>query len=106
MTFAEIIVIITAIITVLTKMEEIMNKGQLVEAVAKKADLTKKDATNAVNATIEAIKKNVKKGVTLVGFGSFRVVKRKARTGRNPQTGEKIRIKAKNVVKFRPGKWS
>ena len=83
-----------------------MNKAQLIEAVAKKADLSKKDAANAVNTTIDAIKKNVKKRVTLVGFGTFKVVKRKARTGRNPQTGEKIRIKAKNVVKFKAGKWS
>lgn len=83
-----------------------MNKGQLIEAVAKKAGLSKKDATNAVNAMIDTIKKNVKKGVTLVGFGTFKTVKRKARTGRNPQTGEAIKIKAKNVVKFKPGKWS
>jgi len=81
-----------------------MNKARLIEAVAKKVNLSKKDATNAVNATIEAIKKNVKKGVTLVGFGTFKTVKRKARTGRNPQTGEKIRIGAKNVVKFKAGK--
>jgi len=83
-----------------------MNKGQLTAEVAKKAGLSKKDATNAVNATIDAIKKNAKKGVTLVGFGTFKIVKRKARTGINPQTGEKIRIGAKNVVKFKPGKWS
>jgi len=83
-----------------------MNKGQLIAEVAKKSNLSKKDASNAVNATIEDIKKNVKKGVTLVGFGTFKVVKRKARAGRNPQTGEKIRIKAKNVVRFKPGKWS
>jgi len=81
-----------------------MNKAQLISEVAKKANLSKKDAGNAVNATIDAIKKNVKKGVTLVGFGTFKVIRRKARTGRNPQTGEKIRIKAKNVVKFKPGK--
>ncbi len=81
-----------------------MNKAQLISEVAKKANLSKKDAANAVNATIDAIKKNVKKGVTLVGFGTFKVIRRKARTGRNPQTGEKIRIKAKNVVKFKPGK--
>ena len=72
----------------------------------KESKLSKKDAANAVSAAIETIKKNVKKGVTLVGFGTFKIVKRKARTGRNPQTGEKIRIKAKNVVKFKPGKWS
>ena len=81
-----------------------MNKAQLVSEVSKKTGLSKKDATNAVNATIDAIKKNVKRGVTLIGFGTFKIVKRKARTGRNPQTGEKIRIKAKNVVKFKAGK--
>ena len=81
-----------------------MNKSQLISEVAKKANLSKKDAGNAVSATIDAIKKNVKKGVTLVGFGTFKVIRRKARTGRNPQTGEKIRIKAKNVVKFKAGK--
>ncbi len=83
-----------------------MNKGQLIAEVAKKTNMSKKDSANAVNAAIEAIKKNVKKGVTLVGFGTFKVVRRKARTGRNPQTGEKIRIGAKNVVKFKSGKWS
>jgi len=83
-----------------------MNKGQLIAEVAKKTNLSKKDAASTVNATIEAIKKNVKKGVTLVGFGTFKVVRRKARTGRNPQTGEEIKIKAKNVVKFKSGKWS
>lgn len=81
-----------------------MNKSQLIAEVTKKAGLSKKDAGNAVNVTIETIKKNVKKGVTLVGFGTFKVVRRKARIGRNPQTGEKIKIKAKNVVKFKPGK--
>jgi len=81
-----------------------MNKGELVAAVAKKADLTKKDAASAVNATLDAIRKNVKKGVTLVGFGTFKVVRRKARIGRNPQTGAKLRIAAKNVVKFKAGK--
>ena len=83
-----------------------MNKGQLIAEVAKKTNLSKKDAASTVNATIEAIKKNVKKGVTLVGFGTFKVVRRKARTGRNPQTGEEIKIKAKNVVKFKSGKWN
>ena len=81
-----------------------MNKAQLIEAVAKQTKLSKKDAANAVNATIETIKKNVSKRVTLVGFGTFKTARRKARTGRNPQTGEKIRIGAKKVVKFKPGK--
>jgi DNA-binding protein HU-beta len=81
-----------------------MNKGELIEAVAKATKLSKKDSTNAVNSTLEIIKKNAKKGVLLVGFGSFSVTRRKARDGRNPQTGDKIRIKARNVVRFKPGK--
>ena len=81
-----------------------MNKGELIDAVAKKVGLTKKDATDAVNAVLDTIQGNVKKGVLLVGFGSFGVSKRKARTGRNPQTGEAIKIKARNVVKFKAGK--
>ena len=83
-----------------------MNKAQLIDEVAKKSGLSKKDAKGAVEATIETIKKNIKKGVTLVGFGTFKIVRRKARIGRNPQTGEKIKIKAKTVVKFKPGKWA
>lgn len=83
-----------------------MNKAELIEAVAKMTQLSKKDATNAVNATIGTIKKETKKtdGVSIVGFGSFNTVKRKARMGRNPQTGEKITIKASKSVRFRPGK--
>ena len=82
-----------------------MNKAQLIAAVAKQSGLSKKDAKGALEAMVAAIKKNVNKGVTLVGFGSFKTVRRKARTGRNPRTGEKIKIKAKSVVKFKPGKW-
>ncbi len=82
-----------------------MNKAQLIDAVAKQSGLSKKDAKGALEAIVAAIKKNVNKGVTLVGFGSFKTVRRKARTGRNPRTGAKIKIKAKTVVKFRPGKW-
>lgn len=82
-----------------------MNKADLIEAVAKTCQLSKKDAMNAVNATFGTIKKETKKsGISIVGFGSFNTVKRKARTGRNPQTGEKINIKASKSVKFRPGK--
>ncbi len=82
-----------------------MNKADLIEAVAKTCQLSKKDATNAVNATIGTIKKETKKsGISIVGFGSFNTVKRKARQGRNPQTGEKITIKASKSVRFRPGK--
>ena len=81
-----------------------MNKGDLVEAVAKETGLTKKDAGNAVNAVLDLIKKNTKKGVQIVGFGSFATVRRKKRKGRNPQTGEVIEIKASTSIKFRPGK--
>jgi DNA-binding protein HU-beta len=83
-----------------------MNKAELIEAVAKATQLSKKDAMNAVNATITTIKKETKKanGVTIVGFGSFNTVKRKARVGRNPRTGAKIAIKASKTVRFRPGK--
>ena len=82
-----------------------MNKAELIELVAKKTDLTKKDAGLAVDATLEAIKKGTKKGgVSLAGFGSFVVSHRKARTGRNPQTGDAIKIKASRTVRFRPGK--
>ena len=82
-----------------------MNKAELIEAVAKKTDLTKKDAGLAVDATLDAIKKGTKKGgVSIAGFGSFSVSSRKARMGRNPQTGEEIKIKASKSVRFRPGK--
>ena len=82
-----------------------MNKSDLIEAVSKVTS-TKKEATAAVEAIIEAITKALKKKqtVTLPGFGTFTVVKRKARKGRNPQTGEEIKIPAKKVPVFRPGK--
>jgi nucleoid DNA-binding protein len=82
-----------------------MNKAELIEYVAKQTDTTKRSAEDAVNATLEGIKKNVKKGgVQIVGFGSFTVASRKGRMGRNPQTGEPIKIKPSKTVKFRPGK--
>ena len=83
-----------------------MNKTELIDAVAKSAGLSKKDATNAVNALTETITKTLKKKdkVQLVGFGTFEVGKRAARTGRNPQTGAEIKIKAAKVPKFKPGK--
>jgi DNA-binding protein HU-beta len=83
-----------------------MNKAQLIEAIAHNASLTKVDAENALNSAIDMIKKSVKKGddVTLVGFGTFTKAKRKARTGRNPQTGKEIKIPAMSVPKFRAGK--
>jgi nucleoid DNA-binding protein len=82
-----------------------MNKQELIETVAKKTQLTKKDASAAVDATLDAIKRGTKRGgVTLAGFGSFNVSNRKARMGRNPKTGEEIKIKASKSVRFRPGK--
>ena len=80
-----------------------MNKKELIAVVATKADVTKKDAEAVVNAFVEAVTAELKKGekVQLVGFGTFEVSKRKARTGRNPQSGENIKIKA---PKFKAGK--
>jgi DNA-binding protein HU-beta len=82
-----------------------MNKGQLVDAIAGEAGLSKKDAGAALEATLAAVQKALKKGdkVSLIGFGTFSVQKRAARTGINPATGEKIKIKAKKVVKFKAG---
>jgi len=82
-----------------------MNKGELIEAIAKGASLSKKDAGAALDTTLTTIQKTLKKGdkVTLIGFGTFSITKRAARTGINPRTGEKIKIKAKKVVKFKAG---
>lgn len=82
------------------------NKSDLIEAIAKSADISKAAAGRALDATIESIKKSLKKGelVSLVGFGTFYVGKRAARTGRNPRTGATIKIKAAKVPKFRAGK--
>ena len=82
-----------------------MHKADLIEDVAKVTS-SKKEAEEAVGAVLTAIKKALKKGdtVTLVGFGTFGVSKRKARTGRNPQTGEAIKISAKKVPVFKAGK--
>ena len=80
-----------------------MNKGELIEAVAKDLKTSKAEADRAVNSVLNTIKKNTKKGVQLIGFGSFTVVKRKARKGRNPKTGEEIKIKASKNVKFKAG---
>ncbi|WP_353683398.1 HU family DNA-binding protein [Thermodesulfovibrio sp. 3907-1M] len=83
-----------------------MTKAELVSKIAGKAELTKAEAAKALDATIEAIKEALKKGdkVTLVGFGSFYVSKRKARKGRNPRTGQEIKIPATKVPKFTAGK--
>lgn len=82
-----------------------MNKAELIEAVAK-VTCTKAEAGAAVSAVFDSIAKALKKGdsVTLVGFGTFSVKKRKARIGRNPQTGKEIKIAAKKVPAFKPGK--
>lgn len=82
-----------------------MNKAELVEAMASGSKLTKADAGRALDSMIEAVAKGLKKGdrISLVGFGSFSVAKRAARTGRNPQTGKEIKIAAKKVVKFKAG---
>jgi DNA-binding protein HU-beta len=83
-----------------------MNKTELIEAIAAEADISKASAGRALDAAMEAVTKALKKGdmVTLVGFGSFYVGKRAARSGRNPRTGESITIKAAKVPKFRAGK--
>jgi nucleoid DNA-binding protein len=82
-----------------------VNKGDLVNEVAKVVS-AKKEAQAAVDCVLDTITKTLKKKgeVALVGFGTFKVSKRKARTGRNPRTGEEIKIKAQNVPKFTPGK--
>ncbi|MEO6984223.1 MAG: HU family DNA-binding protein [Paralcaligenes sp.] len=84
-----------------------MNKTELIEHISTKADLSKADAGRALDAFIGAVKATLKKKggtVTLVGFGTFAVSERAARTGRNPRTGEAIKIKKAKVPKFRPGK--
>jgi DNA-binding protein HU-beta len=88
-----------------TKGGDTMNKAELIEQIAKKTDLSKAKANTALDATIDAIKAALKKGqrVQLVGFGSFVVRKRKARTGRNPKTGATIQISARKVPAFSAG---
>ena len=83
-----------------------MNKSELIDAVASSADLSKAAATKAVDALLDTVANTLKKGeqVTLVGFGTFEVRARAARTGRNPQTGETINIKASNAPAFKAGK--
>lgn len=83
-----------------------MNKGDLINKVAESAGISKAQATDALNAVLDGVTEALKDGdkVTLIGFGTFSVSRREARSGRNPQTGETIQIAAKNVVKFKPGK--
>ena len=82
-----------------------MNKAELIDAIASDSKLSKADAKKALDGFINSTTKALKKGdkVVLIGFGTFDVAKRSARTGRNPQTGKPIQIKAKKVVKFKPG---
>lgn len=83
-----------------------MNKSELVDLVAEKAEMTKKDSEKAVKAVLDSITDGLVRGdkVQLVGFGTFEVRNRKEREGRNPATGEKIKIKALKVPAFKPGK--
>ncbi len=83
-----------------------MNKTELVDAIAKETGLSKKDSEKAVKAFTDAVSKELKKKgkVQLVGFGTFEVAKRAARTGKNPQTGAAIKIPAATVPKFKAGK--
>jgi DNA-binding protein HU-beta len=83
-----------------------MNKSDLVDAIAKSAEISKAAAARALDSTVDTIKKALKKGdsVSLVGFGTFKVGKRAARNGRNPRTGATIKIKAARVPKFSAGK--
>lgn len=83
-----------------------MNKGELIERVAKEAKITKVEASRAIDSVFTSIRKTLKRGekTSLVGFGTFSVTRRKARTGRNPQTGEPLRIPARRVVRFTSGK--
>ncbi len=83
-----------------------MNKSELIDAVASAADLSKASAAKAVDAMVETIVRTLKGGsqVTIVGFGSFLVRERSARTGRNPRTGETIKIHASKAPAFKPGK--
>ena len=84
-----------------------MTKPELIDRMAKDAGITKAQAADALKSFTDSVKVALKKKdgkLTLVGFGTFSKVRRKARTGRNPQTGEPIKIKASNAVKFKPGK--
>src|SRR5258705_8762454 len=83
-----------------------MNKADLIDKIAKDARISKTASAKALDPLVDGVTKALKKGdrVALVGFGTFTVSKRKARVGRNPQTGEQIEIKARKVARFRPGK--
>lgn len=86
--------------------KRIMGKGDMIEQIAKKTEMSKKDSQKALNAMLETIQEQLSKGhaVRLIPFGSFEIRSRKGRTGRNPRTGDKIYIKARKVPAFKPGK--
>jgi DNA-binding protein HU-beta len=83
-----------------------MNKSELIDVIAAQAEISKAAAGRALDATVAAVKDALKAGdsVSLIGFGTFSVGERAARTGRNPQTGKTLKIKAARIPKFRPGK--
>ena len=83
-----------------------MNKADLIDKIAKDARISKTASAKALDSFVDGVTRSLKKGdrVALVGFGTFTISKRKARVGRNPQTGEQIEIKARKVARFRPGK--
>ena len=83
-----------------------MTKAELISAVAKEAEITKAAAAQAIDSITDTITRELKRGgrITVPGFGTFSVANRKARTGRNPRTGQEIKIPAANTVKFKPGK--
>ncbi len=83
-----------------------MNKSELIEQISYDTDLTKADVSRVLESMIDTVRRSVKKGedVKLTGFGTFTRVRRKTRMGRNPQTGEEIKIPAARVPKFKPGK--
>lgn len=82
-----------------------MNKGELIKAIAEDSEVSKKDAENVLNSFIKLVEKELVEGgkVQLIGFGTFEVIERAARIGRNPSTGEAINIKASKIPKFKPG---
>jgi DNA-binding protein HU-beta len=83
-----------------------LNKSELIDAIAELSGLTKKDAEKALNGVLEAVQKSLAKGeeISIANFGSFKVKKRAARKGRNPQTGEEMQIPERNVISFSAGK--
>ena len=81
-----------------------MNKTELITAIAESADISKKDSEKALKAFVDVVTEELKKGVQLVGFGTFEVSERAAREGRNPQTGKTMKIEACKAPKFKAGK--